>query len=71
MGSIVNMVFLELADICFPAEVGLVNEGDGSIGFVTWLMLMMSIESLILSGSDLSIGLEIDFLDRRSHDLVL
>jgi len=71
MRAIVGMVLLELADICFPAEIGLVNERDGSISFVTWLVLMMSIKPLVGSGSNLSVGLKINLLDRRGNDLVL
>jgi len=71
MRAIVGMVFLELADICFPAEICLINERDGSISFVTRLVLMMSIESLVGSGSNLSVGLKIYLLDGRSDNLVL
>jgi len=71
MRAIVGMVLLELADICFPAEIGLVNERDGSISFVTWLVLMMSIKPLVGSGSNLSVGLKINLLDWRGNDLVL
>jgi len=71
MRTIVGMVLLELADICFPAEVGLVNERDGSISFVTSFVLMMSVESLVGSGANLSIGLKIYLLDGRGNNLVL
>ena len=71
MRSIVSMVLLELADICFPAEIGLVNERDGGIIFVTSFVLMMSVKSLVGSGSNLSAGLKIDLLDGRSNNLVL
>ena len=71
MRSIVSMVLLELADICFPAEIGLINERDGGIIFVTSFVLMMSVKSLVGSGSNLSAGLKIDLLDGRSNNLVL
>jgi hypothetical protein len=71
MRSIVSMVLLELADICFPAEIGLINERDGGIVFVTSFVLMMSVKSLVGSGTNLSAGLKIDLLDGRSNNLVL
>lgn len=71
MRSIVGMMLLELADICFPAEIVLINKGDGCISFVTSFVLMMSVESLVVSGSNLSISLKIGLLDRRSNNLVL
>ena len=71
MGSVVGVVLLELANIGFPAEIGLINEGNSSIGFFTSFVLMMGVESLVGSRADLSISLKIGFLNWRSHNLVL
>lgn len=70
MVSIVCVVLLQLACVCFPAKVLIIDECNGFVIFVRRSMLMMSIESSV-SSSHLRTYLNICLLDRLSDNFVL
>jgi len=70
MVSVVCVVLLQLASVCFPAKVLIVDECNGFIIFVRGSMLMMGIESSV-SSSHLRTYLNVRLLDRLCDNFVL
>jgi hypothetical protein len=46
MATVVSMVFLKLANICFPAKIQRINGRNHNVVFIRWNVFMMCVNSL-------------------------
>jgi len=59
MATVVSMVFLKLANICFPAKIQRINGRNHNVVFIRWNVFMMCVNSLAW-GSLENLGIELN-----------